>query len=70
MPELTRQELVERVIELRKCEWSKRESEVLIAEIEKDVPCPFAHVQEYAFHTDLTAEEVVEKMLAYKPIAL
>jgi hypothetical protein len=69
---LQRNELVARVERLLAGDWeTDEEMELLFEEIEKSVPCPFPQVQEIIFHTDdLSPEEKVEKMLAYKAIRL
>jgi hypothetical protein len=45
--------------------------ERLFREIAPNVRCPFAEIQGIIFHTEgLTPEEMVDRMLAYRPIQL
>jgi hypothetical protein len=68
---LSRDELVERVRRLLSGEWDDNEMERLFSEIAANVPCPFAEIQGYVFHSDeLSPEEMVEKMLAYESTKL
>jgi hypothetical protein len=69
--ELTRDELVSRVDRLLSGEWDDEEMERLFSEIAENVPCPFPEIQGVIFHTEgLTAEQMVDKMLDWKPIQL
>ena len=68
---LTRFELVELVRKIQAAEGSEEEIDRMIASLEASVPHP--HVTDLIFYPegpDLTAEEVVERALAYKPIQL
>ena len=64
-------DLVDRVKRLLSGEWDDEEMEQLFAEIAANVPCPFAEIQGYIFHSDgLSPEEMVERMLAYEAVRL
>jgi hypothetical protein len=68
---LTKEELVIRVERLLSGAWDDAEMEHLFSEIAESVPCPFPEIQGHIFHTEgLTPEEIVERMLSYRPIQL
>lgn len=65
---LTREELVELVRKIMKCEGTEAQIDEMIDVLEQNVLDP--EVTDYIFWDDNTPEEVVDKALAYKPIAL
>jgi hypothetical protein len=69
---LTKQEIVERVERLMSGRWSEEEVEAILREISENVPCPYADIQGYVFHAtdDPSAETIVDRMLARRPIRL
>ena len=68
---LTRAELVYHVEVLQSGKWDEQEMVRLFTEIASSVPCPSGNIQEYIFYSDgFTPDEIVQKMLDYKPIAL
>lgn len=71
MSALDRDQLVRRVERLLSGKWDDQEMEQLFREISENVPCPFARIQHYIFHTEgLTPEQMVDKMLQYKAVRL
>ena len=68
---LSQDELVGRVKRLLSGEWDDDEMELLFSEIAANVPCPFAEIQGYIFHSNgLSPEQMVGKMLAYEVVKL
>ena len=68
---LTKSELVGRVERLMSGRWSEDQADALFREISENVPCPYAKIQGFIFHSkDDDAKTIVERMLAYKPIQL
>ncbi|WP_258021518.1 hypothetical protein [Streptomyces anatolicus] len=70
MPRETRAELIEIVQMLIDASLSEVEEDALLEELKASVPHP--RVSDLIFHQDppLTAEEVVDQALAYRPIEL
>lgn len=65
----TREEIIERVARIKKCEYSSEEESVKdIMELEKGVIDP--NISDYIFYDELTPEEIADKALSYKPILL
>lgn len=68
---LSKDDLVQRVKRLLSGKWDDDEMEQLFSEIAANVPCPFAEIQGYIFHSKgLSPEQMVEEMLAYKAVRL
>ena len=65
---MSKEELIELVEKIMKCEGTEEEVDNMIAVLEKNVIDP--DVTNYIFYEENTPEEVVEKALAYKPIIL
>jgi hypothetical protein len=65
---MTREELIELVKEIMTAEGTEEEISQKLALFKKNVPHPRA--ADFIYHDDLSAEEVVDKSLAYKPIQL
>lgn len=65
---MSREELIELVESIMKCEGSEEEVDNMIYVLEKNVIDP--EVTNYIFYEENTPEEVVDKALAYKPIIL
>src|SRR5215211_1961755 len=71
---LSRDELVDLVGKLMRAEGSAVDLEAWLDLIERNVPCPTGYVSDLIFWPpdgqDLSAEEVVDRALAYRPIEL
>ena len=65
---MTREELILLVERIMKCQGTEKEIDDMIELLEKNVIDP--EVTNYIFYENNTAEEVVDKALAYKPIIL
>ena len=65
---MDREELISLVERIMKCEGTEREQDNLIRLLENNVLDP--EVSDYIFYEENTAEQVVDKALAYKPIYL
>ncbi|HAH18838.1 MAG TPA: hypothetical protein DCL29_07530 [Eubacterium sp.] len=65
---MSREELIELVKKIMKCEGTEEEVDNMIDILEKNVINP--EVTNYIFYEENTPEEVVDKALAYKPIIL
>lgn len=65
---MSKEELIELVEKIMKCEGTEEEVDNMIDVLEKNVIDP--EVTNYIFYEENTPEEVVEKALAYKPIIL
>lgn len=66
----TRNELVELVREIMKCEGSEDELDAWLDEFQASVPHPSVTDLIYHHDRELSAEEVVDLALSYRPIAL
>ena len=65
---MSREELIELVEKIMKCEGSEEEVDNMIYVLKKNIIDP--EVTYYIFYEENTPEEVVDKALAYKPIIL
>ncbi len=68
---MTREEAIRLVERLMAPETSEEESSQLLATLERGLSCP--HISNYIFWEltpDLTPEKVIDRAMAYKPIAL
>lgn len=65
---MSREELIELVKKIMKCEGTEEEVDNMIDILEKNVIDP--EVTNYIFYEENTPEEVVDKALEYKPIIL
>ncbi len=65
---MSREELIELVKKIMKCEGTEEEVDNMIDILEKNVIDP--EVTNYIFYEENTPEEVVDKALTYKPIIL
>ena len=65
---MSREELIELVEKIMKCEGTEEEVDNMIDVLKKNVIDP--EVTNYIFYEENTPEEVVDKALAYKPIIL
>ncbi|MDE6434660.1 MAG: hypothetical protein K2L07_10595 [Lachnospiraceae bacterium] len=65
---MTREELIQLVEQIMKCEGTEQELDDLIFVLKKNVIDP--QVTNYIYYDDLTPEQVVDKALSYKPILL
>lgn len=65
---LTRDELIELVRKIMNCEGTEEEIDEMIVVLEANVSDP--EVTDYIYYDEKTPDEVVDKALAYKPIAL
>ena len=65
---MSREELIELVSKIMKCEGTEEEVDNMIALLRKNVVDPY--VTDYIYYEENTPEEVVDKALAYKPIIL
>ncbi|MGW7305091.1 e9imm peptide [Streptomyces sp. NPDC054835] len=68
---MPREEAILLVQRLMNAEASEGESDEILTNLERGLACP--HISDYIFwdsDPELTPEKVVERALAYKPIAL
>lgn len=65
---LTRDELIELVRKIMDCEGTEEEIDEMIVVLEANVSDH--EVTDYIYYDEKTPDEVVDKALAYKPIAL
>lgn len=65
---MSREELIELVSKIMRCEGTEEEVDNMIALLRKNVVDPY--VTDYIYYEENTPEEVVDKALAYKPIML
>ena len=65
---MSKEELIELVDKIMKCEGTEEEVDNMIDILKKNVIDP--EVTNYIFYEENTPEEVVNKALAYKPIIL
>lgn len=65
---MSKEELVKLVEAIMKCEGSEKEQDAMLELLEKNVLD--TQITNYIFYENNTPEEVVEKALAFKPIAL
>ncbi len=63
---MTKEKLIELVKSIQKCEGTEEEMNTNFELLEQNIIDP--EVSNYIFWEDLSAEEVVEKALKYKPI--
>ncbi|MFJ9708729.1 bacteriocin immunity protein [Streptomyces sp. NPDC101234] len=70
MPSKTRDELIRLVQQIMDARLPEREQDALLEELKQSVLHP--RVSDLIYHSDpeLTAEEVVDQAMAYRPIAL
>jgi hypothetical protein len=71
---LSRDELIDLVGRVMRAEGSESDLDAWLDLIEDSVPCPIGHVTDLIFYPpggqELSAEEVVDRALAYRPIEL
>ncbi|MCX2179610.1 e9imm peptide [Streptomyces sp. SKN60] len=68
---MSREEAISLVQRLMNGETSEQEGDDILDDLERGLVCP--HISDYIFwdfDPELTAEKVVDRALAYKPIAL
>ena len=70
MSKLDNKELVELVKKIMEADCTEEEHNELLCLLEENVPDPEVSDLIYYHEPELTAEEVVEKALEYKPIQL
>ena len=63
---MTREELIELVKSIQKCEGTEEQIDANVKLLEQNILD--SEVSDYIFWKDLSAEEVVDKALKYKPI--
>ncbi|MBB4637812.1 bacteriocin immunity protein [Longimicrobium terrae] len=70
MPRLTRAELVELVVRLQKGEGSDDEASSMLETLEENLPDP--NLSDLIFYPEreMTADEIVDRALAHRPIQL
>ncbi|PSV98000.1 hypothetical protein [Photobacterium lipolyticum] len=64
----TKEYLIELVQQLMDCSGSEEELDEILVKVKSMVVDPY--ISDYIYWSDLSAEEVVEKALSYKPICL
>jgi len=64
----TKKYLIELVQQLMDCSGSEEELDEILVKVKSMVVDPY--ISDYIYWSDLSAEEVVEKALSYKPICL
>lgn len=65
---LSRDEIIELVNKIIKCEGNEENQDKLIDTLEQGVLDP--DVSDYIFYSKMTAEEIADKVLCYKSICL
>ena len=70
LKKLTREELINLVNRIVKCEGSEEEIDEMIEVVKRNVPHPEISDLIYWNKEELTPEQIVDKALEYKPIQL
>ena len=70
LKKLTREELINLVNRIVKCEGSEEEIDEMIEVVKRNVPHPEISDLIYWNEEELTPEQIVDKALDYKPIQL
>jgi len=65
---LERKELIDLIEQIKNFEGTEEEEEVLLERLQNMVLDP--EVSDYIYWTDMSSEEIADKVLAYKPIIL
>ena len=65
---LEKKELIDLIEELKNFSGTEREEEKLLGKLESLVLDP--EISDYIYWTDMSSEEIADKVLAYKPIIL
>ena len=65
---MERKELIDLIEQIKKFEGTEEEEEVLLERLQNMVLDP--EVSDYIYWTDMSSEEIADKVLAYKPIIL
>lgn len=64
---MTREELIQLVEKIIKCEGTEKEIDDMIDLLEKNVICPY--ITDYIYYDEKTPEEIIDTALNYKPIS-
>ena len=68
---LDRKELIDLIEELKNFSGTEREEEKLLGKLESLVLDPgIPEISDYIYWTDMSSEEIADKVLNYKPIIL
>lgn len=65
---LSRDEIIEIINKIVKCEGNEEKQDKLIDTLEQGVLDPY--VLDYIFYSEMTVEEIADKVLCYKSICL
>ena len=65
---MEKKELIDLIEQIKKFEGTEEEEEVLLERLQNMVLDP--EVSDYIYWTDMSSEEIADKVLAYKPIIL
>ena len=65
---LERKELIDFIEQIKNFEGTEREEDALLENLENMVLDP--KISDYIYWTDMSSEEIADKVLAYKPIIL
>ncbi|WDF24720.1 hypothetical protein PSC67_11955 [Fusobacterium nucleatum] len=65
---MERKELIDLIEQIKNFEGTEEEEEVLLERLQNMVLDP--EVSDYIYWTDMSSEEIADKVLAYKPIIL
>ena len=65
---LERKELIDLIEQIKNFEGTEREEDALLENLENMVLDP--EISDYIYWTDISSEEIADKVLTYKPIIL
>ena len=65
---LERKELIDLIEQIKNFEGTEREEDALLENLENTVLDP--EISDYIYWTDISSEEIADKVLTYKPIIL
>ena len=65
---MERKELIDLIEQIKNFEGTEEEEDILLEKLQNLVLDP--EISDYIYWTDMSSEEIVDKVLAYKPIIL
>lgn len=65
---LERKELIDLIEQIKSFEGTEEEEDILLEKLQKLVLDP--EISDYIYWTDMSSEEIADKVLTYKPIIL
>ena len=65
---MNKNDLIDMVRKIKNCKGTEEELDIMLNDLENNVVCP--NISDLIFFDEKTPEEIVEQILAYKPIIL